>query len=155
MASYRMRLIKSELNKRNRNHSNENSPTISNNEISDEDKRLAASTSLKDPFNKKIHSLTIKSRDNWMQKMYQYLVENTTSTTEGATVISEIDQKQLCIELEYNVLINSKNMILYQANCMKKINEFRKYTKENRSFFNEYSMLNKKEIVEGNFIIEI
>lgn len=114
-------------------------------QVSDEDKEVAKNSPIIDPFNMKINNLGVKSRDNWLKKIQQAFDENLSSTTMSDSCDQPSD---LCAQIEHGIFVSAKNLIIYQANCMKKINEVKKFTKECRSFLAEYMRL-KREAEEA------
>ena len=56
------------------------------------------------------------------------------------------DENELCAKIEYEILTGAKNLVIYQSNCMKKISEIKKASKEKRSFYEEY--LREREKLE-------
>jgi hypothetical protein len=140
MAKFRTKLIRSEFEKR-RSHSNE---VTKNNEISEEEKELAKTTDLLDPFSRKIQNLSLKSRENWYKKILQLMQENY-QLTNYFDQDEEKDEIKLCVKIENEILTKSKNLVIYQANCMKKITEIKNLNKEKKSYVSEYK---KKEQTE-------
>ncbi|RNA05219.1 ATP-dependent DNA helicase Q5 isoform X2 [Brachionus plicatilis] len=140
MAKMRSKLIKSEFDKRKFSQ-----PIQSNNaEITEEEKLIAKTTLVKEPFNNKIQNLSIKSRDSWLKKIHQTLEENS-NQMESTVDLNGVNE--LLTEVEYDIFQRSKNLIIYQANSLKKINEIKKSTKEKKSFLTEYknSKVEKKD----------
>nr|QNH68106.1 ATP-dependent DNA helicase Q5 [Brachionus koreanus] len=135
MAKMRSKLIRTEFQKRKFSHQTESSNT----EITNEEKLLAKTSLVQDPFNNKIQNLSVRSRDSWLKKIQQTIEENSNimALNIDQNVISE-----LLSNVEYDIFQRSKNLIIYQANSLKKINEIKKATKEKKSFVNEY--LNQK-----------
>lgn len=48
-------------------------------------------------------------------------------------------ETDICVKFEFEILNKSKNLSIYQANCMRKINEIKKFTKENRYYIDYYN----------------
>jgi hypothetical protein len=128
MAKFRTNLIKSELTKRKMNQSMDIDDFKTNNE----ELQLAEVSKLKEPLNKKLANLTLKSRENWFKKMVQVLEENSKGNAENK-------ETDMCVEFEHDILIKSKNLSIYQANCMRKISEIKKFTKENKYYIDYYN----------------
>jgi hypothetical protein len=141
MANFRFKLIKSEFDKR---RSGAGCEDFKNNELSEEEKQLAKTTRLQDPLNSKIQNLGLKSRTNWHTKISQSLKSNTNSSDSLACDI-EIDD--LSIKLELEAFEKAKNLITYQASCMKKISEINKATKSGLSFFKLYKKNLEEETI--------
>ena len=59
--------------------------------------------------------------------MVQVLEENSKGNGENK-------EKEICTKFEHEILLKSKNLSIYQANCMRKINEIKKFTKENKYY---------------------
>lgn len=112
----------------------------STNEISEEDREIAKSSPILEPFNKKINNLGPKNRDNWLKKIQQAFDDNRTSIDTNAR-----EQENPCAQMEYDIFTAAKNLIIYQANCMKKINEIKKFTNEKRSFVDEYVRVRREK----------
>ncbi len=139
MAKFRTNLIRNELNRRKLNSSLD----LNDQNMNEEEKQLAKLTKLSDPFNKKISNLTLKARQNWFNKMVQVLEENSKGKMENK-------ESDLCIEFEHEILIKSKNLSIYQANCMRKISEIKKFTKENKYFIDYYNQQKKINLESKN-----
>lgn len=112
------------------------------NEFTEEDKEIAKTSPIIDPFNKKINNLGPKSRDNWLKKIQQIFNENASATNTN-------NAGNICVLIEHEIFISAKNLIIYQANCMKKISELKKYTKEGRSYLTEYEATRLKKEAEA------
>jgi hypothetical protein len=149
MANYRTKLIRAELNKRKMNSSNDdfNSSFGKSNQPTEEDIELAENTDLLDPLNKKIHNLSLKSRENWYKKILQ-LTEENYNLIENKYKSDDLSEKSICVQIENEIFQKAKNLIIYQANCMKKINEIKKFNKEKVSALDSYlkDKQNKQEI---------
>jgi hypothetical protein len=141
VAEFKNLLVRNGIKKRNVD-SNESSSK--KNDISQEDRELARTTRLKDPFNKKIQNLTLKSRDNWFTKIVKALNENF-DLFKNKAIDFDYDQTEMCVEFEHEIFQKAKNLVIYQSNSMKKINELKKYTKENRFYLEEYKKTKDKE----------
>lgn len=133
MAKMRSKLIRSEFDKRKSNSFQ--SVESNNHDLTDEEKILAKTTLVKDIYNNKIQNLSLKSRDNWLKKIQETLKENLKSFDLDA---DEDEVSDLLSNLEYEVFQKSKNLIVYQASSLKKINEVKKATKDKVSFLIEY-----------------
>jgi hypothetical protein len=125
------KLIRAEFNKRK--VTAETSTSSDRNEITLEEREVADNSPILDPFNRKINNLGAKSRDNWFRKMVQSLEENLKVFPNP-----DEDKESLCVTMEHESFSNAKNLIIYQSNCMKKISEIKKFTKDNKSFGDEY-----------------
>ncbi len=143
IAKIRTNLIRTELNKRR--HGIEDSPKA---HLTDEEIKRAKETKLLDPLNSKISNLSLKSRENWFNKMCQVMQENFdlfSSNLEN----SETKKYELCVKFEYEILMNSKNLSIYQAKCMTKYKEIRNLTVAKISFLKDY--MNKQA---GSVIVD-
>lgn len=121
------------------------------NEITQEDREIAAQNSLLiDPFDKKINNLGPKSRVNWLKKIQQSFEENAAAA--NSSRFRSIDE--LCAKLEHEIFAGAKNLIIYQANCMKKITEIKNCTKEKRSYLAEYEAARVKKDASERQAIE-
>lgn len=139
VAQFKNLLVKNGIKKRNVG-SDESSK---NNDITEEDREMAKNTPLKDPFNKKIQNLTLKSRDNWFTKIVKALEENF-ELFKSKAVDFDYDINEMCVEFEHEIFQKAKNLVIYQSNCMKKINELKKHTKENKFYLEEYKKMKEK-----------
>lgn len=116
-------------------------------EISEEEKKIAKTSPIIDPFNMKINNLGPKSRDNWLKKIQQSFDENLSST--GSSTRGDEDVDKVCPRMEHEIFAAAKNLIIYQANCMKKINEIKKFTKDKKSFLDELTRMRREaEVAE-------
>lgn len=139
------KLIRAEFSKRK--STNAPNDPIQTNKLTDEEKEIAKSSPIADPFNGKINNLGVKSRDNWFRKICQSFEENVKLYDPGHDVDNV---KTISVDFEHEIFKNSKNLIIYQSNCMKKINELRKFTKEKKSFMEEYSRRVQEQELEDN-----
>lgn len=131
IAKMRSKLIKSEFDKRKLAQSTQSNNT----EITSEQRLIAKTTLVRDPFDNKIQNLSIRSRDCWLKKIQQTLEVN------SKTVGYDLDQNQVnevLAEIEYDIFQRSKNLVIYQANSLKKINLIMKATREKRSYLDEF-----------------
>lgn len=136
MAKMRCDMIRSELNKRR--SGNVNSPAGKQTPyMTDEDKQRLANTRLKDPHNSNISNLTLKSRENWFNKMCQVMQENF-NLFSNDPANSEQAKLDLCVRFEYEILEKAKNLSIYQAKCMTKYKEIRNMTAEKKSFLEDF-----------------
>jgi hypothetical protein len=145
LAKLRTNLIRSELSKRRvaSVHSSLNDSFDQNNrqqqQMTAEEKQLAENTKLTEPFNKKIPSLTLKSRESWFEKICRIFTENS-KLLDG----NEIDDTRLntitdlCVKFEFEIVQKSKNLSVYQANCVRKYTGINKFTKEKKSYLKDY-----------------
>ena len=152
-ARFRTNLIRAEFNKRK---GDAGSPKLLA-EPSKEDMLLAETTALTDPLTKKIPNLTLKARENWFKKIQQVLKENFDLFVHRMSSVDfEFDQTKMCVEFEYDQVKKSKNLSIYQANCIKKIKELKGYTNENKFYLEEYKRIteaintNKTEAVDDD-----
>ena len=136
-AKLRTNLIRSELNKRRL----ASADPIENEQISAETAKLAATTKLIEPFNKKIPTLTLKSRESWFDKICRIMRENCKLFNKEQMYEAEI--VDACVKFEFEIIQKSKNIAIYQANCVRKYTEINKFTKENKHFLEDY-LQNKK-----------
>ena len=136
MANYRTKLIKAELNKRKLNSSNEDL-NKSLGQATEEDIQLAENTDLLDPLNKKFQNLSVKSRESWYKKILQ-LAEENYSLVGNKYKTDDLNEKSICAQIENEIFQKAKNLMIYQANCVKKINEIKKCTTEKISFLDSY-----------------
>jgi len=153
MAKCRKSLIDAEFSKRK-------STVSSNKEPSEEEKLLAGKTLLTDPFTQKIQGLTLKARENWFKKIQQVLKENfDLFEYKLGSIDFEHDQTKMCIEFEFDQLKKARNLSIYQANCIKKINEIKNFSKENKFYLEAYKqskeMLDEKMHVDRTSCDEI
>ncbi|CAF0712489.1 unnamed protein product [Brachionus calyciflorus] len=143
MAKFRSKLIKAEFDKRK---SNSFQPLESNSqELTDEEKIIAKTTLVKDVHNNKIQNLSLKSRDNWLKKIQENLEENLKLFDPDA---DRDEVNELLTEMEYSVFQGAKNLIIYQANSIKKINEVKKFIKDKKSCLQEYKKSKKQQEVK-------
>ena len=56
----------------------------------------------------------------------------------------------MCIDIEYEIFDKAKNIILYQSNLIKKLSELKRFTKEKRSFIQDYETKKRNNIQEMN-----
>ena len=81
---------------------------------------------------------TLKSRENWFKKLVQIIAENlklvSNLTLDDPNELPDGPEKDYCINFEHEQMTASKNLIIYQANFMKKINEVKRCNKETRLF---------------------
>ena len=56
----------------------------------------------------------------------------------------------MCIDIEYEIFDKAKNLILYQSNLIKKLSELKRFTKEKRSFIQDYETKKRNNIQEMN-----
>jgi hypothetical protein len=139
LANHRFKMIRAEFDKR-RSGASEECERAKKIEISEEEKELAKTTQLIDPCNNKIQNLGLKSRTNWHTKILQTLKAN--GDMFGS---SDSEINRLAIEFEHETFSKAKNLITYQASCMKRISEITKATKSGKSFIAEYKMQKENE----------
>ena len=141
-AKLRTNLIRSELNKRRL----ASADPVEDEQISAETTKLAATTKLIEPFNKKIPTLTLKSRESWFDKICRIMRENCKLFNKEEMYEAEI--VNACVKFEFEIIQKSKNIAIYQANCVRKYTEINKFTKENKHFLEDY-LQNKKSSTEA------
>lgn len=142
IAKMRSKLIRSEFDKRKFAQSSQSNSTG----VTSEEKLIAKTSLVKDPFNNKIQNLTIRSRDCWLKKIQQTLEENSKT---GALDLDSNQVNEVLTEIEHDIFQRSKNLIIYQANSLKMINLIKKATKEKKSFLNEFkNSQNEKKLSE-------
>lgn len=122
-AQRRSKLIMSEFSRRKGNTSIEKKLDNS------EELILAETTPIKEPLDKKIQNLSLKTRESSFRKLYEYCIENSKKWS-----IDDAECENFCIECEYEMFKKAKNLIIYQSYFLKKLNEIRKCTNENRCF---------------------
>lgn len=138
-AKRRSTAIQSEFMKRRGNVSS------SHNQFENEEERLLAEqTRVREPLNKKINNLGIKSRENSAKKLAELCVENSKLCD---AFCNESEIEQLCYDIEFELFDTAKNLIVYQSYFLKKCQEIKRFTKENKSFIADY---NKKTAEELN-----
>ncbi len=91
---------------------------------------------VKDPYNRKIQNLTVKSRDIWFKKLQEYCMDNSRKCD---AFFNEPDCIQICIDIESDVFQQAKNLIIYQSNMMKKIKDIKGFTSGKKSYMIDFN----------------
>jgi len=117
---------------------------------SEEERILAQTTLIKDPMNKKIQNLTLKSRENSFKKLVENCMEN---SKQFDSFQNESEIEKMCTDIEHEIFAKSKNLIIYQSNFLKKINQIKRCTKEHKSFIEEHNQISSKELIKEAQVI--
>jgi hypothetical protein len=139
LANQRHRLIQAEFQKRRSGGSAEF--TSAKNVMNEEERELLRTTSLIDPENSKVPTLTLKSRTCWHAKIAQAL--HTNANQYGSANESELDD--LALQFEHEAFVKAKNTMIYTAGCMKRITAIMNATKSKVSYVAEFKAQRERD----------